>query len=247
MSIPAHPDLHATCIMPFYNEGSRALRVLDAITRSHAISQIICVDDGSTDETYRRIQEDYSQVELIRLNQNQGKSLAVARGLLRARENNILLFDADLEGINVHQLDAAITAFSFSPWVDMIVLRRTNDLLLCRLLRIDIVLSGERLVRKCDLEQALESSPLGYQLELAINDYMDANGKSVCWKPLASEHTVKIAKSGLARGVVKEIKQHTALMRFKGTGWYLWNLATFCLWEYGYERNLIRAFTRLAA
>ncbi len=129
----------------------------------------------------------------------------------------------------------------------MIVLRRTNDLLLCRLLRIDIVLSGERLVRKCDLEQALESSPLGYQLELAINDYMDANGKSVCWKPLASEHTVKIAKFGLARGVVKEIKQHTALMRFKGTGRYLWNLATFCLWEYGYERNLIRAFTRLAA
>ncbi len=244
---PNRSNSHVSCIIPFFNEGTRVLGVLDAIAKSRTISEIICVDDGSADETYKKIQSDYPNVTLVRLDRNQGKSRAVAQGVARARQDNILLFDADLQGIDITQVDQAIMAFASSPWVDMMILRRARDLLLCRVLRIDIVLSGERLLRKCDLEQALESSPLGYQLELAINDYMDTNSKSVCWKPLSSEHTVKIAKAGLASGIVKEFKQHTALMRFKGARWYLWNLTTFCLWEYGYERNLIRAMTRLAA
>ncbi len=247
MSISNHSDLHVTCIIPFFNEGTRVLRVLDALSHSHSISQFVCVDDGSADKTYKKIRADFPNVEVVRLDQNRGKSRAVARGLEQARENNILLFDADLQEINIKQLDAAIAAFSSSLWVDMMILRRVKDLLLCRILRFEIVLSGERLMRKCDLAQALESNPLGYQLELAINDYMVSNDKWVCWMPLSSQHTVKIAKSGLARGVVKEIKQHAALIRFKGAGWYLRNLATFCFWEFGYEGNLIRAVSRVAA
>jgi glycosyltransferase involved in cell wall biosynthesis len=236
-----------TCIVPFFNEGARVLHVLDALSRSRGVSQIVCVDDGSAEETYKKIRTDFLSVEVVRLEQNRGKSRAVAFGLAHARENDILLFDADLREIDIAQLDAAIAAFTSSPWVDMMILRRVKDLLLCRLMRIEIVLSGERLLRRCDLSGALESNPLGYQLELAINDYMESNDKRVSWMPLASQHTVKIAKSGLPRGIVKEIKQHTALMRFKGAGWYLWNLATFCLWEYGYEGNLVRALRRLAA
>ncbi len=80
MSVPSRSNSHVTCIIPFYNEGRRILRVLDAITRSHAISQIICVDDGSADNTYRQIQEDYPSIEVIRSDRNQGKSRAIVQG-----------------------------------------------------------------------------------------------------------------------------------------------------------------------
>jgi glycosyltransferase involved in cell wall biosynthesis len=178
------------------------------------------------------------------LDQNGGKAQAIRKGLAGARENNILLFDADLEEIDMNQLDATIAAFTSSSWLDMIILRRMNDLLLCRSLRIDIVLSGERLLRRCDLQHALETNPLGYQLELAINRYMHEHGKSVCWMPLSSRHMIKVAKSGLASGLVKEMEQHVALMNYKGTAWYLWNLATFCFPEFRYQRAMTRLVAR---
>lgn len=234
-------EMPVTCIVPFYNEGNRVLSVLDTLMQSRYLSQIICVDDGSTDAAYQAIQQKYPAVELIRLNQNSGKSAAIARGLARARENNILLFDADLTGVDLKQLAAAIRAFVSSPGVDMLILRRSNDLALCRLLRIDIVLSGERLLRKGDLLQALETKPLGYQLELATNYYMNAHRKLTCWMPLSSQHTIKISKSGIAHGLVKEFKQHRGLSQYKGTQWYLKTLAGFCPREFGHERFYVRA------
>lgn len=44
--------LHSTsCIIPFYNEGKRIFPILNVVTQIAGITQIICVDDGSSDFT----------------------------------------------------------------------------------------------------------------------------------------------------------------------------------------------------
>ncbi len=45
---------------------------------------------------------------------------------------------------------------------------------------------------------------MGYQLEIAINVYMQENGKNVCWMPSSAENTFKTKKVGLFNGLIKE-------------------------------------------
>lgn len=221
-----------TCIIPFYNEGERIVRVLAMLSRTRNLAQIICVDDGSSDDMHSRIRELFPQVEVIRSEQNLGKTRAVALGLAHATGEGILLCDADLREINVDQLERAIDTFANFPSIDMLILRRATDLTLCRLTRLDIVISGERLVRKDDLKCAVESGAAGYQLELAINDYMEIHKKIVFWMPLVSKPTLKMEKYGRIVGLGREWKMYKHLMQYKDPAWFFWNLLTFCRQEY---------------
>jgi glycosyltransferase involved in cell wall biosynthesis len=62
--------------------------------------EIIVVDDGSDDETWRRLQEVHKKDErwkLIRLSRNFGHQTALSAGLARARGDAVVLIDADLQ------------------------------------------------------------------------------------------------------------------------------------------------------
>ena len=44
-----------SAIVPFYNEEKRIFYVLDVIEAIQSIDEIICVDDGSTDDAAEKI------------------------------------------------------------------------------------------------------------------------------------------------------------------------------------------------
>jgi glycosyltransferase involved in cell wall biosynthesis len=89
-------------VIAAYNEAQalpgmheRLARVLDA-TGLHA--QVIYVDDGSRDATWRvlcEIAAADSRVQLLRLSRNFGKELALTAGLDRAEGDAVLVLDAD--------------------------------------------------------------------------------------------------------------------------------------------------------
>ena len=92
-------------VIPAFNEAGRlgaSLRtVLDYLGETAAGSELIVVDDGSTDDTAdvgeRNLAESSGvSARLIRLEQNCGKGAAVRKGLLAARANIVLFSDADL-------------------------------------------------------------------------------------------------------------------------------------------------------
>ncbi|MCM3902283.1 MAG: glycosyltransferase family 2 protein [Pyrinomonadaceae bacterium] len=92
-------------IIPAYNEASRLGKSLIAIYEylNDAIpnSEVIIVDDGSSDSTPRAAEESLKsagnlQVRLIRNSPNRGKGHAVRTGLLAARSSIALFSDADL-------------------------------------------------------------------------------------------------------------------------------------------------------
>ncbi len=93
-----------TAVIPCFNEEARigdTLRVtLDYLTANAPDSQLIVVNDGSTDATAAIAREKLDgariQTRLLENFPNRGKGAAVRSGLLAAREPIGLFFDADL-------------------------------------------------------------------------------------------------------------------------------------------------------
>ena len=91
-------------VIPFYDEAAsvpalfeRLIPVLAALERSW---EVICVDDGSGDETCAALQavhRHHSAVRIIKLSRNFGKEAALSAGLLRASGDRVLIMDGDLQ------------------------------------------------------------------------------------------------------------------------------------------------------
>ena len=85
-------------IIPAYNEGKRIGKTLDrciSYLKKKYDSEIIVVDDGSTDDT-KKIVKKFKNVKLITYGTNQGKGHAVKVGVLNSSGDYILFCDADL-------------------------------------------------------------------------------------------------------------------------------------------------------
>ena len=95
--------VRTSVIVPAFNEAQRlplSLPLLiDAVRSLAGRSEIVLVDDGSTDETSAvatRLLADFPDVTIVRLPWNCGKGAAVRRGVSAARGEIIAFLDADL-------------------------------------------------------------------------------------------------------------------------------------------------------
>lgn len=207
--------VNVSCIIPFYNEGERIFSVLEAITQVKG-AQVICIDDGSTDGTSAIITKNWPHVELIRLPKNQGKASAIGHGLSRVTHEMVLLMDADLQNVDISELEDAILSFGQHLNIDMLILRRINAAWFVKMDRFDILLSGERIMRKHDLAAILSHNVSGYQVEIAINEYMHQHKKNVRWMPWSAVNTYKMQKQGVWSGLVNELAMFSGLLYYCG-------------------------------
>ncbi len=82
-------------IIPAYNEADRIVATVTAARNLPGISEVIVVDDGSTDATGASAEAAGARV--IRLPQNSGKARAMEAGADAARTDTFLFLDADLK------------------------------------------------------------------------------------------------------------------------------------------------------
>ena len=91
--------IRVSIIVPAYNEEnsieSVLLRLLE-VSQKLPCSEIIVVDDGSTDAT-SKIVEPFNPVRLVRHDRNRGKGVAITTGLKNSKGNIFVIQDADLE------------------------------------------------------------------------------------------------------------------------------------------------------
>jgi glycosyltransferase involved in cell wall biosynthesis len=219
-NLPSQQNLFqpgVTCLVPCYNEAQRISAVLESLLQVPEIQQVFCVNDGSTDETAQIIVEKFPSVSLLCLPCNQGKSAAVLHGARRISSEYILLVDADLQNIHPEEFSQAIQCILTSPDLDMLVLRRVKKGKLTRLARGDLLITGERILKRGNLLDVLEEGcARDFQLEVAINDYALDHHWCVSWFPISSVGQISFKKLGLLGGLRKEIRMFYSLFSYLG-------------------------------
>lgn len=91
-------DIKVSVIVPIYNAGDFLRPALDSvITQTLSDIEIICIDDGSTDESLEILKEYQEKDERIRIvtETNAGPALARNNGIRRARGEYLAFLDAD--------------------------------------------------------------------------------------------------------------------------------------------------------
>ena len=91
-------------IIPIYNEEQNLSPLLDEITSVLTVSgrsyEIICVDDGSKDQSYERLRDlslKFTSLVVVRFRRNFGQTAAMQAGFDAAQGNVIVPMDADLQ------------------------------------------------------------------------------------------------------------------------------------------------------
>lgn len=220
-----------SCLIPIFNEGDRIASVLSAVVKTPSISQIIVVDDGSTDSPGEIISRRFPQVTLLRLNRNHGKSAAVFHGLKSVKSSRLLLLDGDMLHLQSAELETACRYYLSHPRLDSLILRsRGEDRFAWQdnIVRNYIVQSGNRLVRTSDLHQVATLSPHKYQLEVAINQFMIEHGRQVEWMRISALNLHKTTKLSSLTGWLKDIRMELDILIYLGPFRLLHQMFFFC-------------------
>ncbi len=91
-------------VVPFYDEqknvSSLYVKITEAMDQVGEPYEMIFVDDGSKDDTYRVLQEIYEhdrRVNLLRMRRNFGQTAALKAGFDHARGEIVISMDGDLQ------------------------------------------------------------------------------------------------------------------------------------------------------
>ncbi len=86
-------------IIPVFNEAASIREIIDRVLATELVQEIVIVDDGSSDGTRDLLSEMDGQdgIRVILQERNQGKGVAVWKGIQSAIGDVLLIQDADLE------------------------------------------------------------------------------------------------------------------------------------------------------
>lgn len=199
-----------SCIIPAHNESKRIGGVLAAVVGHPLISEVIVVDDASTDDT-AAIVKDLPGVRLFALKQNRGKSGALHAGFQESTGALLLLVDGDLIGLTAAHITALIMPVAEGR-ADISISLRENTPRLWKLIGLDYI-SGERVFFRDLLDNRLEALPR-FGFEVYLNN-LCVQRKSriaiVSWNGVQSPFKNK--KYGFLKGMAADIGMISDIFR----------------------------------
>jgi len=87
-------------IVPVFNESATIQQVLSLVLQQRPVQEVCVIDDCSTDDTWKLLQEFAPRdprIKLRRFETNRGKGSAIAYGLKQVSAPYVMIQDADLE------------------------------------------------------------------------------------------------------------------------------------------------------
>lgn len=131
-----------SAIVPVYNEGKSVKKVIKTLLSSPLISEIICVNDGSTDNSKQILEEFDGNILVITFKRNQGKGKAVAAGIKKATGEFSLFCDSDLINFTKTHIKNMLTPI-FNKTTQVVFAVPTQDTT-GKYRRHEVFLAGER-------------------------------------------------------------------------------------------------------
>lgn len=199
-------------IIPAFNEERTLASVVRAVQASGVASEVIVVDDGSTDATAAVAKKLGAAV--ISLPRNTGKANAMKAGADHTGATILLYLDADLIGLGPEHIRALVKP----------VLRRNADMTVgvfrCGRWQTDLAqrltpyLSGQRAMRRWIVDQIDNLETLGYGVERALTKFAREHRLQVQYVELAGVTQVtKEEKSGLWNGLRARLRMYRQVIR----------------------------------
>jgi glycosyltransferase involved in cell wall biosynthesis len=126
-------DVHATIVLPCYNEQDHVLREIEricvAMDKSGISYELLAIDDASTDATLDRLrsaEQDFQYLRVIHFPRNGGSGTARRIGTQQAHGEIVVWTDADLTYPN-ERIPEFITMLDDQPEIDQVVGARTSE------------------------------------------------------------------------------------------------------------------------
>ncbi|NLI60989.1 MAG: glycosyltransferase family 2 protein [Clostridiales bacterium] len=205
--------MKVVAIIPAYNEEKNIGSVLSVLTQVEEITEILVVNDGSTDGTSQIVRS--FGVKLIELQENRGKSLAMWTGVRHSKAPIIIFLDADLIGLTRSQIKDMIIPI-IQGYADMTLGifcsgRSVTDLAQ----KIAPYLTGQRAMKRWVLEGLdQEDWETGFGIEMAITRQAKNSNLRIMKVPLANTtHLMKEEKMGVVKGVAARAKMYWEIMK----------------------------------
>lgn len=215
--------MKASIIIPAYNEEERIESVLQAVGKSELASEIIVVDDGSTDKTSQVAESSEVPSQLVRLPINKGKANALAKGVEEASYSTFLFLDADLVGLQSDHVDDMIKAYderkdNGEKKYDMVIgVFRKGRINTDISQRISPYLSGQRVLSTEQWNELLkkwEESDGSFGVEIALAMLSLENSWNTRKVKLEGvTHVMKEEKRGLREGLRARLKMYGDIIK----------------------------------
>lgn len=180
-------NLTVSALVPAYNEQRNIAQILSILKKSLFFDEIICINDGSTDQTLGII-KNIPGIKIVNLGKNSGKAKAIVAGIKKAKGEIVVFIDADVVGLKNDSINKLITPLKkrISEAVIGYPIKSKMD-------KFFKPLSGERAYFRKDLLPHLSSlKNKRWGLELHLN-YL-YRGKKVKIIPLQIKNTMKYKK-----------------------------------------------------
>jgi len=214
-----------TCIIPTFNECSRISDVLTVVTQYVNFSEIIVVDDGSTDQT-AEILSQYKNVTTVTHEKNKGKAAALATGLEKSTSEIAVFLDADLIGLREENLNDLLAPVLKENCMSISLLQ--NAVTISHLLGID-PWSGQRALWKKDIDTlGKKFQKAGYAIELIFNDIAIKKGLPIYSIPWPNVRFIsKAEKDEQKNGTVADIQMFITAGSIFGFHKAFWQIFLF--------------------
>lgn len=98
-----------SAVVPVYNEEKAVGSVVQTLLDSNLISEVICVDDGSSDGSLEILSGFGDRIKLVSFRKNQGKGAAVAEGIRLAQSEFLFFCDSDLKNFTADHIQAMLS------------------------------------------------------------------------------------------------------------------------------------------
>lgn len=179
-----------SAIVAAYNEAERIGAVLEVLSNTPILDEIIVVDDGSTDST-KQVAQRFGRVTVIAHDENRGKAAAMQSGVERAQGEILFFCDADLLNLTPEMVTQIV-----EPVVKGVCdmsLGIASDYTQKTVLLIS-ELSGQRAVTR-ELWNAVEDRyRVGFRIEVGLNQAAHKLGARVSKQVLGFNNTIKERK-----------------------------------------------------